>query len=230
MTVLDRIPDVVSEWRRLLPRGVVWAFPHDGIADRVMHGFALPVAYFEEVAARCLAEFDPRTTVSWLPDLERVYGLPDCTTTATSLVARRATVLAKMNAPIGQTVGAIVLVAAGFGLECQVESFPLAVIDEAEIGDYLYDDPWAHTLGVHLPNPPVVFFEADWSGAGDPLAEDVTEALECAIGKVAPAHAYLWFIYDLPRADGYQPWSPWVADVERARIEPSVAAPELEEV
>jgi uncharacterized protein YmfQ (DUF2313 family) len=229
MTVAERIPAVASEWRRLLPRGVAWAFPTDGVADRLLHALSLPAAYVEELAARCLDEADPRTTVEWLPDFERVYGLPDCTTTASSLVARRAAVVSKMNAPIGQTAAALITVAAAFGLECTIESYPLAVIDEAEIGDELFDEPWVHTIGVHLPNPPVVFFEADWSGAGDALAEDVTEAIECAINRVAPAHAVLWFQYDLPRADGYQPWDPWEAAAERAVVETGAPAPELEE-
>lgn len=229
MTVAERIPAVVSEWRRLLPRGVLWSFAVGSIADRLLHGLALPVAYVEELAARVIEEADPRTTVEWLPDWERVLGLPDCSIVATSLVARRAAIVSKLNAPLGQTDGALIVVAAAFGFECQIERFPLAVIDEAVIGDYLYDEPWVHTIGVHLPNPPVVFFEADWSGAGDPLAEDVTEAIECAIEKVAPAHALLLFIYDLPRADGYQPWDPWEAQAPRAVITPAVRQATLEE-
>lgn len=229
MTIADRLPTIAAEFRRLLPRGPIWEFALGSIADLALTGLSLPIAAVEDLVDRFVLEADPRTTVEFLPDFERVYGLPDCTATSTSLVARRAAVLRKMNSPIGQTEAALISVVQNFGLNCEIDTFDAAVIDEAEIGDMLYDEAWEHALEFHLPNPPVVFFEADWSGAGDPLAEDVTDALECALAAVAPAHAVLLFTYDLPLPSGYQPWDPWEAAPLRAEIEVGAPAPLIEE-
>lgn len=228
MSVAERIPAIAAQLRRLLPRGLAWNFVAGSVADKLLNGLALPGAYVEELSARMIEEADPRTTVEWLPDFERVYGLPDCSSTSTSLVARRAAVVARINAPIGQTVLALEQVVGAFGLQVQVEQHKLSLIDEAEIGDYLSDEPWVHTLSIHLPDPPVVLFEADWSGAGDPLVDDARDALECALRSVAPAHAVLQFLYDLRVEPNYQPWDPWEANVLSATAAPAVPMPTLE--
>lgn len=218
-----------AEFERLEPRGPVWIPRPDAVWSKLLLGLALPFVVLEQVLGRFVQEADPRTTTDLLPDFERVYGLPDaCTTTSTSLIARRAEVLRKMRAPVGQSEPAIASVVHALGLPCTVESHRLAVIDELEIGDYLYDEAWAHSLTIHLPDPPVVFFQADFSGAGDPLAEWVGELLECAVERVAPAHAALVFAYDIPQTD-YQPWDPWEPTLEPADARAAVPAPAIEE-
>lgn len=229
MSVAERIPFVADELHRLLPRGPLWNFRDGSIARRVLEGLAYPFAYAEELFDRFLVECDPRTTVDMLPDWERVYGLPDrCTTTSTSLVARRAAVLQLMRSPVGQTEAEIATVVHAFGLPCVVESHLESMCGLMECGDLLYDVNWSHSLTVHLPDPPVVFFEADWSGADDPLAEWVGDALQCAVGRVAPAHAALVYVYDLPNGD-YQPWDPWEAQLVPANAAPSAPQVSIEE-
>jgi uncharacterized protein YmfQ (DUF2313 family) len=227
-TVASRIPAAADEVERRLPPGPAWLFRDGSLARRLLEAAAVPLAWLEERILRLLEESDPRTTVELLPDFERVYGLPDsCAPTATSLVARRAAVVRKINAPVGHTNEAIASVVHAFGLPCTVESHRVAAAGLAEIGDELTDEAWANSLTVHLPDPPVVWFEADWSGAGDPLAEYVGEQLECAVERVAPAHLVLVFQYDEPIGD-YQPWQPLELNVEPAELASSVGVPELE--
>lgn len=228
-TLEEHVERCATELRQISPRGPLWNFREGGVADRTRLALANPVALVHSILERVLREADPRTAVDALPDFERVFGLPDgCAATSTSLIARRAAVLQRMSAPLGQTEVDIENAVKSFGLDCVVESHRESLAGEAAIGDLLTNEAWSHSLTIHLPDPPVVFFEAEWSGAGDPIAEDVSSAVECAVQRLAPAHAALVFEYDLPNS-GYQPWDPWEVTPQPADARAVPMAPELEE-
>lgn len=226
--VASRIEVLADDLELALPRGPAWNWRPNSNWRKLLEGLVVPLAWFEALADRLLFESDPRTTTELLPEFERSYGLPDCTSAGgSSIVARRAALVARIT-PLGQTRAAIETAVGFYGIECEVEQHKVAVIDDAEIGDELTDEAWANALTVHLPVTPVVFFQADWSGAGDALVEDVSSALECLVDRIAPAHLVLVFQYDLPGGD-YQPWEPFELTLQTADLAPQPIAPAIVE-
>lgn len=226
--VAARLEVVADDLELALPRGPIWNWRPSSNWRKLLEGLVVPLAWFESLIDRLLFESDPRFTTELLPEFERSYGLPDCTSAGgSSLIARRAAVVARRTI-VGQTLEALESAVGFYGVDCEVQQHKLAVIDDAEIGDELIDENWVNALTVHLPVTPVVFFQADWSAAGDALVEDVSGALECLLDRLAPAHLVLVFQYDLPPGE-YQPWDPFTLTLKPANLTLQPFAPAIVE-
>lgn len=192
---------------KLLPRGVLWTVSPGSVKEALLRAMGSECAHADERVLDYLRESDPRTTDELLTDWERVLGLPGpCAELEPTLIGRRYAVVAKLTSQGGQSIAYYVQVAAALGYSIEIEEFPMAEVGVTVCGDELNGILCRFVWTVHAPPGTPIFFSADESGAGDPLATVDATPLECALQSIKPAHTLLLFEYDLEGGGGYGPW------------------------
>jgi uncharacterized protein YmfQ (DUF2313 family) len=199
----------------LLPYGQAW--PRDPASTLAMAcaGLADYWGFVDGRAADLLeTESDPRATLELLPDWERNWGLPDpCLThPPTALDVRRRALVTKMTLPGGQSRAFFLGVAEAYGYTVTITEFSPYMCGVSRCGDtrgvFNPDDPTRYywQLGppeirfywtIHVSALSYEYFHCNSSQCGvDRLLEiGIASDLECAFGKLKPAHTQIVYDY-----------------------------------
>lgn len=188
-----------AQLQALLPRGRAWPRQPGAVLTRLLAGLAGALARTHNRALDLLDEADPRTTVELLADWERVAGLPDSCLPATGTVQeRRDALVARLTARGGQSRRFFIDLAAALGFTVTITEFRPFRAGAAAAGDALTNGDWVFTWRVEAPATTVREFRAGSSAAGEPLRIWGNALLECALGRVKPAHTIVLFGYGGP--------------------------------
>ena len=181
--------------RALMPRGRAWPTEDGAALTRLLAGFSGGLSRNHNRAVDLIDEADPRTTVELLTDWERVCGLPDgCSAVgAGTLTERRNAVVAKITSQGGQSRQFFIGLASSLGYSVAIDEFNPFTCD-SECEDPCCDEPWRHAWRVNAPEVTVREFTCD-SPCEEPLASWGNRVLECAIGRLKPAHTHVMFGY-----------------------------------
>lgn len=184
----------------LLPRGAAWNAAPGTVLEQLLDAAAQELARVDLRAANLLDETDPRTTNELIPDWERAFGLPDyCNDLAGTLSARRDAVVAKLTATGYQTPAYFVDVAARLGYAIVIEEFMDYEPGHVVNGVVIPPAQWPYVWRVHAANDTI----REWT-CMDPCTEPLrtwgNEQLECAIGRLKPAHTHVLYAYTAPGA------------------------------
>jgi uncharacterized protein YmfQ (DUF2313 family) len=85
--------------------------------------------------------------------------------------------------------------AAALGVTVTVDEFRPFRAGVSSAGDALTNGDWIYAWRVHAPETSIQLFQAGGNAAGDALAKWGSEALECRLSRLAPAHTILIFVY-----------------------------------
>jgi uncharacterized protein YmfQ (DUF2313 family) len=197
MTPDLRAPDFLAAYHALMPRGAAWSREPGTVLDAVLSAMA---ARSEAFQARVVSLGDresfPPAATELLGEWERSYGLPDeCGGAGDSLEQRRAALLARIAETGGQSRAYFIAVAAALGFTVTITEFRPARIGLAAIGDPIQDEPWLFTWRMNAPETTVTPARIGLSAVGDPLQSFGNARLECAIGRIKPAHTTVLFAY-----------------------------------
>lgn len=186
--------DFLQALQALMPRGRVWPRDPDAVQTRVLSGLAQVYERQTIRANQLLADAFPLTTYELLPEWETTLGLPDpCAGPAPTAAARRAQVLAKLQAQGGQSVAYFIAVAASLGYSITIKQYVPARAGLLRAGDPLNGNDWAHAWQVTSPTYTVHKAQAGVLAAGEPLAYWGDTVLACELSSIKPAHTVLLF-------------------------------------
>jgi uncharacterized protein YmfQ (DUF2313 family) len=185
----------LDQLQALLPPGAAWPREADATLTALLSAWAEELARVDARASDLVEEADPRTTFELLPDWERVAGVP-----APCLEGLDQTVQQRRNALVGQLTalgGAsrayFIGVAAALGFEIAITEFrPHTVNDDVEAE--ILGDSWAFAWRVNSAEAPVIELVVT-DDVEQPLAAWGNDLLECALGRLKPAHTVLLFTY-----------------------------------
>lgn len=168
----------------------------DGVeqGDREVEGAALDAVQARDLDL--LLEMHPDASVELLSSWERVLGLPDpCIGELGTMQERLAAVVAKYVETGGQSRAYFIAVAAALGFTVTISEYRPFQVGVSAVGDPLYGTDWLYAWLVTAPATTITEFAVGISAVGDPLRSWGNELLECAIGKLKPAHTYAVFGY-----------------------------------
>lgn len=188
--------DYTRALEKLLPRGRAWCPGEGSTLGGLLAAFGQVAASFHSHVLNFVEDVFPDTTINFLTDWERVAGLPlPCSGLAETIPLRRQDLLARLTARGQQTIEYFIGLAATLGYEITIDEFDPFVADEGEADAPLYEDDWQFVWQVNAPLETVQEFEADHSGADDPLAIWGNTRLECLLNLYKPAHTLIIFAY-----------------------------------
>lgn len=200
-------PKYKSLFKKLLPKGRLWAAEPGSLFDSLLEGLAIEPARVEGRGIDFLNEMDPRTTFEMLDNWERLLRIPDeCTPPGdVSLYQRRVRILQKLTTGGGQSLSFFKLIAKQLGYDVSVidtvEYHPFRAGisragDALNNGNAENENGWAYTFSILGTASLIRRFRAGQSTAGDRLVLIENQTLECVIGRFAPAHATVLFAYE----------------------------------
>jgi len=173
-------------FRRLLPRGVIWAAQRGTRFARVLLGLAAAPAR-EHNRALDVIDFEmlPSTATETLEAWERNLGLPDpCAPIPTTISERQAIAAARYVASGGQTAAYYIEVAAALGFTIIVNETPYEAF---RVG--------RNTVGQPLGRQEAIFYVQIQAPAA--MTADERAHLECLFGRIKPAHIVFEYSYVL---------------------------------
>lgn len=178
----------------LLPRGAAWTRDSAAKLTQLLRGMADELARIDTRGDNLINEALPDTTLELLDQWEVVAGLPgECTGPLETVEQRRDALVMRLATVGAQSRQYFIDVAAALGYTVTITEFrPFQVGSVA--GDELTGGDWLHAWRVNAPEATVRDFTAG-SIAGEPLQSWGNTLLECAIGRVKPAHTVLIFGY-----------------------------------
>lgn len=178
----------------LMPRGRVWPRDPDATQTQVL-GSLTPVYERQNIrSSQLLVDAFPQTTYELLPEWEQTLGLPDpCAGEAPTVAARRAQVVARLQAQGGQSVGYFIAFAAALGYAITITEYVPARAGILRAGQALNGSDWAHTWTVTSPTYTIHKAQAGALAVGEPLAYWGDTVLTCELSAVKPAHTVLLF-------------------------------------
>lgn len=197
MSVDFRAPEFLAALQAMLPQGAAWPRDPEAVLTQLLDAVADRLAVVQARIVTVLeVESLPPVTAELLPDWERAFGLPDaCAAPDDSTVARRAALVARVIERGGQSRAYFIAYAAALGFTVTITEFRPSRIGEAEIGDPIYDDAWAHTWRINAPATTVIEGRIGLSTIGDPIRDWGNDRLECALSHLKPAQTALLFAY-----------------------------------
>lgn len=179
----------------LLPPGAAWSRDPQAILTMVLGGIADGLAQVHARAEGIISEADPRTTLEMLTDWERMLGLPDaCTGVPETIAGRQRLVHARWTARGGQSATYYTAVAAALGYTITISEHRQATC-ESPCTAALDPPPWHHVYEVNAAAVTVAELDCVAGGCDEPLRTWGNQALECALTRLAPAHALVRFVY-----------------------------------
>lgn len=187
-----------AQLQALLPQGAAWPRERDATLTRLLQGWAEEFARLDARVDLLFEEADPRTTAELMDDWERVLGLPDpCTAASTNLAARQLIAWRKLAFQAGQTPAFYIALAASVGVEVEIHEFDPDVDEhDGSLTPLITDGRWRFVWRVHvLTATDYTVFRAGIGVAGDLLVEGGSIDLECMIRAAAPAHTHVIFTY-----------------------------------
>jgi uncharacterized protein YmfQ (DUF2313 family) len=190
--------DYLSQFQRLLPRGRIWHRGWGWVQDADLLTLMPQWARLQVALNRLIAQIFPCSTTELLPEWEATLGLPDpCTGPLPTQQQRTAAVCGKFAARGGQSRDYFIHLAASLGFEIEIETYHPFTASQSRAGDPVYDEKWAYAWRVVASQVQVLYFQASYSAAGDPLATWGNKLLECEFNRMKPAHTVIVFSYVL---------------------------------
>ena len=185
----------------LLPAGRAWPEDSGTTLDSLVRAFASQFSATDRSASRLLDEILPSTTFQLLPDWERVAGLPDdCSVATSDVTIRRASLLAVLVTQATLHADQFVAVAARFGITITVDE-----LDQTRAETYaaaqtppldVTNGKWRFIWWINIPSSSDIRRFRTTSRVNERLTtfERNTE-MECRLAKIAPAHTVVVFSY-----------------------------------
>ena len=156
-------------------------------------GLTLDRAYAD--ALTLTNALNPFTFAQWLPDYERVYGLPDpCTPADAPLETRIRQLAVALQERRGISRRYYYWLAAVLGYEISIEEY-LPFVAGSNAGNSLYNGNWRYVWVIRAQASGVQHFSAGRAVAGEPLRAWGDDLFECVFQRLAPAHTRLYFAY-----------------------------------
>lgn len=184
--------------KALLPPGAAWNLEPTSVLSLLFAGLSEELARLDARGGTLIHESDPRTALETLEAWERMLDLPDdCVVAEQSIDARRASIVAQLIALGGQTPAYYIAVAAALGVDVTITEFSeYDVADDCE--EAVCDDAWAYAWQVNAAMTGPSGGEMTVEDAVDELISWwATNALECTLYRLKPAHTTLLFAYSL---------------------------------
>lgn len=186
--------DYADQLQKLLPYGPAW----DGEHPLLTAGAAELARTAERADALAQEEIDPRRTTVLLTRYEEICGLPDeCEVPGTATITERQRRLdAKINSLGGINAEYYLQLLASLGYpDATISNYHGAVFCAgSRVGSPLYGPEWRHVWQVNLPRMNVDYMRAG-SVAGSSLCVWGDAVMQCILGKKAPSHTILNFVY-----------------------------------
>lgn len=202
--------DYLTQFQRLLPRGRVWHRGWGWVQDADLLTLMPTWARLQLKLNGLITQIFPCTTTELLPEWEASLGLPDpCTGPLPTLQQRTAAVCGKFAARGGQSMEYFIHLAASLGFNIEIETYSPFIASRSRAGDPLYDEKWAYAWRVIADPTQVIYFQASYSAAGDPLATWGNKLLECEFNAYKPAHTQIVFSYILAESNWDTGFSIW---------------------
>lgn len=202
--------DYLTQFQRLLPRGRIWHRGLGWVQDVDLLTLMPTWARLQHKLNDLITQIFPCTTTELLPEWEASLGLPDpCTGPLPTQQQRTAAVCGKFAARGGQSIEYFRHLAASFGFNIEIETYHPFTASQSRAGDPLYDEKWAYAWRVIADPTQVIYFEASYSAAGDPLATWGNKLLECEFENYKPAHTEIIFSYVLAESNWDAGFSIW---------------------
>lgn len=195
---MSRSADQVrEEMLALLPPGWAWPRGADSVLAAVLTPMATGIAELEAAAAAAMDEIDPRTSVAFLPDIERTLGADPCGRDLAGLPLgeRRRIAHARWTARGGASRDYFHALAAVNGTPITITELISSQAGLLQAGDELVSgtEPFVWVVTLRLGS--WRDFECGAGGAGDLLYEFALSDLECEIVRRRPAHTEAAFFY-----------------------------------
>jgi uncharacterized protein YmfQ (DUF2313 family) len=214
MTALVPTPtpeDYLWQFQRLLPRGRVW---HRGWGTAQAEQLLTLMPTWVRLHARAanlIVDAFPCSTTELLPEWEAALGLPDpCTGPLATLQQRTAAVCGKFVARGGQSKEYFIHLAASLGYQIEIETFKPFYASQGYAGYPCYDDQWAYAWRIIVQSDDtIVWFRASTSAAQEPLADYLSNLLQCEIERLKPADSVIIWGYRIDSSiwdDGFTIW------------------------
>lgn len=185
------VADYAAQLRALLPPGPAWDREFNSGVDELLQAAAQELAREDLRAAALLAESDPSTVRELVPDWERVMQLPDpCMGESPTFADRQLAVRRRLLEVGGQTPAYFVELAFSLGyrqarvVEHRAPRFGRARFGSANLGTWGAQFMWTLETGQRLAQGSRFGF-SHW---GQHFGGAANGALECLVGRAAPAH------------------------------------------
>ena len=191
----DRAADYLNQLKALLPFGPAWYFDDDSTNAKLIDAWSQEFSRIQESADYLIDQADPRITVDFIFDYERIFGLPtDCMAgIQQSLAQRHNALISQMTAAGGQSIDYFIGLALSAGYDITItEFFPFSV--GMTVADLIYDQDWDFAWQINAPATTVSSFLVT-SGVDESLASWGNNLLECLINRYKPAHTIAIFSY-----------------------------------
>ena len=194
--------DFLAQFQRLLPRGRVWQRAWGTIQAAHLLTLMPTWARLHASANGLVVDAFPCSTVSLLPEWEASLGLPDeCTGPLATIQQRTAAVCGKFVARGGQSKEYFIHLAASLGYQIEIQTFKPFYASQGRAGDPCYDEQWAYAFRIIVQSDDtVVWFRASVSAAGEPLADYLSNLLECELERLKPADSEIIWGYRIDSA------------------------------
>lgn len=181
---------------KLAPDGVAWAKIKSSVFAKFLDAIAAELERLDGRSDSLIKESDPRTTIELLEDWERVAGLPDdCSYATTTIAQRQEALVAKLTGTGSIRPAFYEELAASLGYDVEVLEYRPFRAGRSYAGDKLTNDLWVFAWQVRSAQFTVKNFRAGQSFAGEPLASWGNELLECVLNKLRPAGTKIIFTY-----------------------------------
>lgn len=190
--------DYYAQLRALLPPGPAWDREFNPGLDQLLQAAAQELGREDLRAADLLAESNPDTVRELVPDWERVMSLPDpCLGESPKFEDRQLAVRRRLVEVGGQSPAYFVELAIGQGypsarvIEQRAPRFGRSRFGSAHFGTWVAQFMW--TLDTGPRRRLGRRFGASYFG--EQFGGDPSGALECALRRSAPAHAFEFIKY-----------------------------------
>ncbi|MCG8292239.1 YmfQ family protein [Pseudomonas entomophila] len=189
--VVRTVEDYYAHLCTLLPPGPAWDREFNPGVDQVLRAVAQELATEDRRAADLLAESEPATVRELVPDWERVMQLPDpCMGDSPAFADRQLAVRRRLLEVGGQTPAYFVELAFSLGyrnarvIEHRAPRFGRSRYGSARFGTWGAQFMWTLETGPRLAQGSRFGF-SHW---GQTFGGAANGALECLVGRAAPAH------------------------------------------
>ncbi|WP_099071043.1 putative phage tail protein [Nostoc linckia] len=190
------VSDYKQELYALLPQGLAWTREPDSTLDKLLTAFAEELARVDGRVQDYLREIYPLNAVELLTDWEAEAGLPNpCSGLGETTLIRQQQILQQVAATGGQSRAYYIETAQRLGFKITIREYDPSYADVMGADQPLIGEEWQFAWQVQAPTQSITYFEADRSGADEPLAYWGNTLLECVIERLKPAHTVVIFSY-----------------------------------
>lgn len=181
----------LAQLQALLPQGRAWPRHAGARLTALLTAFAEALASADFKGVQLIRDINPASTTDLARDWERVLGLPDkCSAATSGLASRRAAIIEKLVARVDLNPQTFIDLARTFGVTISVDEH-----DENRAGLIEGLDTsggkWRHVWWITIAADSSRFFST-LSGVDRPLLDfEVSRELICRLRQLNPAHTHL---------------------------------------